>query len=334
MAERSSSSPMFPKLQRIAMLAKQSPDMVLTTLNSALDMALLREAYRRTRKDGAAGVDRQTAADYAEHLEANLQSLLNRAKSGDRYRAPPVRRVHIPKDKPGETRPLGIPTFEDKVLQRAVAMILEAIYEQDFYPFSYGFRPGRGAHDLLDAFRNRMMKMRGGWVLEADIRKFFDTVDHTQLRAVLQKRVGDGVILRLIGKWLKAGVMEDGQISYPTSGTPQGGVISPVLANVLLHEVLDNWWEQEVKPRLRGRAHLFRYADDFAVFSSEEDARRVMAVLPKRFARYSLTVHPDKTRLIRFESPRRDGSGPEPGTFAWTCWVSRICGVSPVGATG
>jgi group II intron reverse transcriptase/maturase len=290
--------------------------MAFTSLNPALDLDLLREAYRRTRKDGATGIDGQTAADYAQDLEANLQSLLDRAKSGERYRAPPVRRVHIPKDKPGETRPLGIPTFEDKVLQRAVAMILEAIYEQDFCAFSYGFRAGRSAHDLLETFRNRIMSMHGGWVLEADIRRFFDTVDHAQMRAVLRKRVRDGVILRLIGKWLHAGVMEDGRVSYPTAGTPQGGVISPMLANILLHEVLDAWWVQEVAPRLRGTGHLYRYADDFvAVFSSEEDARRVMAVLPKRFAKYGLTIHPDKTRLIHFEPPRNDGSGPKPGTF-------------------
>ena len=316
MTEGSNSGNVLPKLQRVAKLAKQAPDMALTTLNHVLDLDLLREAFKRTRKDGAPGVDGRTAAQFEEHLEANLQSLLDRAKSGDRYRAPPVRRVHIPKDKPGETRPLGIPTFEDKVLQRAVAMILEAIYEQDFHSFSYGFRPGRSAHQMLDDLRDSMMSMGGGWVLEADIRKFFDTVDHKVLQEVLRKRVRDGVILRLIGKWLNAGVLEDGRLAYPEAGTPQGGVISPVLANILLHEVLDAWWVEEVKPRLRGRAHLFRYADDFvAVFTHEGDARRVMDVLPKRFGKYGLQIHPDKTRLVRFHRPGQDGSGPRPETF-------------------
>ena len=234
--------------------------MAFTTLNGALDLALLREAYRRTRKDGATGVDGRTAAEYGEHLEANLRSLLDRAKSG-RYRAPPVRRVHIPKGTGGETRPLGIPTFEDKVLQRAVAMVLEAVYEADFHPFSYGFRPGRSAHQLLGDLGRRLWHQGGGWVLEADIRKFFDSVDHRRLREILRRRVRDGVILRLIDKWLTAGVLEDGRVYHPEQGTPQGGVISPLLANIFLHEVLDEWWVREVLPRLRRGAQLYRYAD-------------------------------------------------------------------------
>ena len=250
------------KLERIAKLAKQMPGTALRSLAHHIDIEWLREAYRRTRKDGAVGVDGQTAAEYAERLEENLQSLLNRAKSGDQYRAPPVRRVHIPKGDGTKTRPIGIPTFEDKVLQRAVAMVLEAVYEQDFLDCSYGFRPGRGAHQALEAVWQHTMGMNGGWVLEADITKFFDEIDHTRLREVLSKRVCDGVLLRLIGKWLNAGVMEEGVIYHPESGTPQGGVISPLLANVFLHEVLDLWFEHEVKPRLKGRAALVRYADD------------------------------------------------------------------------
>ena len=249
--------------QRIAQLAKQSPQMGFTSLNHHLDLAWLREAYRRTRKDGAVGVDGQTAADYEQHLEANLQWLLERAKSGT-YRAPPVRRVHIPKDTGGDTRPVGIPTFEDKVLQRAVVMVLEAIYEQDFYACSYGFRPGRSAHQALDSLWKQTMQVGGGWILEVDVRKFFDTLDHAHLRTLLQRRVRDGVLLRLIGKWLNAGVLEDGTLSYPESGSPQGGVISPLLANVYLHYVLDEWFAQEVEPRLKGRAFLIRYADDCA----------------------------------------------------------------------
>ena len=311
------SSPGFvsPRLQRVAKLAQGSPGMAFTTLNGALDLALLREAYRRTRKDGATGVDGRTAAEYGEHLEANLRSLLDRAKSG-RYRAPPVRRVHIPKGTGGETRPLGIPTFEDKVLQRAVAMVLEAVYEADFHPFSYGFRPGRAAHQLLGDLGRRLWHQGGGWVLEADIRKFFDSVDHRRLREILRRRVRDGVILRLIDKWLTAGVLEDGRVYHPEQGTPQGGVISPLLANIFLHEVLDEWWVREVLPRLRRGAHLYRYADDFvALFLDEEDARRVLDVLPKRFGKYGLTLHPEKTRLVRFKPPGDDENGEPAGTF-------------------
>lgn len=295
------------RLQRIAKLAREMPGVALRTLAQHIDIACLREAYRRTRKDGAVGVDRQTAAHYAEDLERNLQSLLDRAKSG-MYSAPPVRRVHIPKGDGSQVRPIGVPTFEDKVLQRAVTMVVEAVYEQDFLDCSYGFRPGRSAHQALEVLREGLMTMGGGWVLEVDIRSFFDTLDHGQLRAILRKRVQDGVLLRLIGKWLHAGVMEDGGVTYPDAGTPQGGVISPLLANIFLHEVLDAWFENAVTPRLRGRAFLVRYADDVtAVFSQEEDARRVWAVLPKRFACYGLTLHPEKTRLIAFRRPSGGG---------------------------
>jgi group II intron reverse transcriptase/maturase len=248
-------------------------------------------------------VDGQTAADYAADLEGNLRSLLDRAKSGA-YRAPPVRRVHIPKGDGSQTRPIGIPTFEDKILQRAIAMALEAVYEQDFLDCSYGFRPGRSAHDALGALQDELMKMKGGYVVEVDIRKFFDTVDHAHLQEILRQRVRDGVLLRLIGKWLNAGVLEAGELSYPEVGTPQGGVISPLLANIYLYEVLDKWFERDVKPRLRGRASLVRYADDFVVaLSCEEDARRVLDVLPKRLGKYGLTLHPDKTRLVQFRRP-------------------------------
>jgi RNA-directed DNA polymerase len=215
----------YTKQQRIAKLAREAPQMVLTTLAHHIDEDWLKEAYRRTRKDGATGVDGQTARDYAEHLEDNLRCLLERAKSGTYY-APPVKRVHIPKGD-GQTRPIGIPTLEDKVLQRAVAMVLEPIYEQDFHDGSYGFRPRRSAHDALQSLWNQTMAMHGGWVLEIDIRKFFDTLDHAHLRSILRQRVRDGVVLRLIGKWLKAGVMESGCVTHPEAGSPQGGVITP-----------------------------------------------------------------------------------------------------------
>jgi len=320
MASASELDPVLTKQQRIAELAKQSPHMGFTSLAHHIDLRWLHEAYLRTRPDGAPGVDGQTIRDYNVNLGVNLRSLLERAKSGT-YHAPPVRRVHIPKGTGPETRPIGIPTFEDKVLQRAVVMVLEAVYEQDFRPCSYGFRPGRSAHQALESIWRQTMGTRGGWVVEVDIRKFFDTLDHAHLRNLLRQRIRDGVLLRLIGKWLNAGVLEDGNLTFPDEGSPQGGVISPLLANVYLHYVLDVWFEQEVQPRLKGRAFLIRYADDFVIgFTCEEDARRVLDVLPKRFGRYGLTIHPDKTRLLAFQPPdrsdRSDSSkGSGPGTF-------------------
>ena len=310
------------KRQRIAQLARQDPEMGFTSLAYFIDIDWLREAYRLTRKDGAVGVDGQTGEDYAADLEGNLKSLLGRAKSGT-YRAPPVRRVHIPKaGSATETRPLGIPTFEDKVLQRAVVMALEAVYEQDFLDCSHGFRPGRSAHQALDSLWRQAMDMGGGWIVDVDVRKFFDTIDHGHLRDFLKRRVRDGVLLRLIGKWLNAGVLDDGCVTHPATGSPQGGVISPVLSNVFLHYVLDDWFAREVRPRLKGRSFLIRYADDFVMgFACEEDARRVLAVLPKRFAKYGLTIHPEKTRLVPFERPDRAPKRPDeerrdpPGTF-------------------
>lgn len=298
------------KLERIARLAKDMPGVPLRTLAHHIDIDWLHEAYRRTRKDGAPGVDRTTAENYAQHLDENLRCLLDRAKSGDGYRAPPVRRVHIPKGDGRSTRPIGIPTFEDKILQRAVAMVLEAVYEQEFRDCSHGFRPGRRAHDALEILEHQVMRMRGCWVLEGDIEKFFDSVDHARLREVLTQRVRDGVLLRLIGKWLNAGVMEGGAVQYPDAGTPQGGVVSPLLANIFLHEILDVWFERDVRPRMRGRAVLIRYADDFVIlFEREDDARRVNGVIGRRFEKYGLRLHPEKTRLVEFRPPTEGPSG-------------------------
>lgn len=314
MPETPSSETISTKQQRIAELARSMPGAALSTLAHHMDIAWLKAAYQRTRKGGARGVDGLSAAEYAANLEVNLQSLLDRAKSGT-YRAPPVRRVEIPKGD-GSTRPLGIPTFEDKVLQRAVVMLLEPIYEQEFKPYSYGFRPGRSAHQAIEALRQQAMDLGGCWILEVDIRKFFDTLDHRHLRDILQQRIRDGVVLRLIGKWLNAGVLADGELSYPEAGTPQGGVISPLLANIYLHTVLDEWFDHEVKPRLRGPCFLLRYADDFVIgFAEESDARRVMAVLPKRFERFGLAIHPDKTRLVRFQRPSDQDGDAGPGSF-------------------
>jgi group II intron reverse transcriptase/maturase len=315
MTETQGSQDVSTKLERIAKLAKGKPGISLLTLAHHIDVNWLRDAYRRTRKDGARGVDGQSAKQYAERLEQNLEALLERAKSGS-YRAPPVRRVHIPKGN-GDTRPIGIPTFEDKVLQRAVAMVIGEVYEQDFYDCSYGFRPGRSAHQALEAIQNTAWRMKGGWLVEVDIKKFFDTVEHVHLREILRRRIGDGVLLRLIGKWLNAGVLEGLVLSYPDNGTPQGGVISPLLANIYLHTVLDEWFVKDVVPALAREAAMIRYADDFVVlFESKDDAERFLAVLPKRFGKYGLTLHPDKTRMVPFQRPDRvndDDDGP--GTF-------------------
>jgi len=303
------------RLQRIAELARQRPKKVLTTLAHHIDEVFLREAYRRTRKDGAVGVDGETARAYAEGLEAKLQDLLGRLKTGTYY-APPVRRVHIPKGDGSKTRPIGIPTFEDKVLQRGVAMVLEAVYEQDFHDFSYGFRPSRSAHQALQGLWENVMSMGGGWVLDVDIKAFFDTIDHGHLRSFLDQRVRDGVLRRSIDKWLKAGVLEAGAVSHPDQGTPQGGVISPLLANIYLHEVLDEWFVQEVRPRLKGRGCVVRYADDFViVLEVESDAHRVLQALHGRMNRFGLTLHPEKTRLVDFRHPSSHVGEGKPGTF-------------------
>jgi group II intron reverse transcriptase/maturase len=309
MTETSSSENISTRLLQIAKLAREAPEMVFTTLAHHIDAELLLEAYGRTRKDGAPGVDKQTAADYAKDLEGNLRSLLSRFKSGA-YKAPPVRRALIPKGDGKSTRPIGVPTFEDKVLQRGVTMVLEAVYEQDFLNCSYGFRPRRSPHQALEVLRNGLMDMKGGWVLEVDIKDFFGTLRYNYLRAFLDQRVRDGVIRRTIDKWLKAGVLENGRVTHPDAGTPQGGVASPLLANIYLHEVMDKWFHEMVIPRLRGHAFMVRYADDIVcAFSNEDDARRVMEVLPKRFGKYGLTLHPEKTKLVEFRRPKRKQGG-------------------------
>jgi group II intron reverse transcriptase/maturase len=309
--------PVSTKRQRIAELGQRNPRTAFTSLAHHIDLDWLKCAYRLTRKTGAPGVDARTASDYEANLEENLRSLLDRAKSGC-YKAPPVKRVHIPKGKGNETRPIGIPTFEDKVLQRAVVMLLEMIYEQDFMNCSYGFRPGRSAHQALEAIWQQQKNLRTRWIVEADIRGFFDTLDHSRLRELVKLRVRDGVLLRLISKWLHAGVMEGDRLTYPEAGTPQGGVISPLLANIYLHYALDVWIEQMIKPWAKGRVCLVRYADDFVIgFSNHQEARKVLEALPKRFAKYGLTLHPKKTRLVDFRRPSRPSPPPggRPETF-------------------
>jgi len=311
--EKRSAGSVKTRQQHIAHIAQKYAGSPLTTLAHHLDMLWMHTAFARVRKDSAPGIDGVTAAEYAKNLGANLADLLERAKSG-RYKAPPVKRTWIPKNE-HELRAIGIPTLEDKILQRAIAMLMEPLYESIFLDCSYGFRPRRSAHQALDTVREAIREVNGGWVLDVDIKAFFDTIPHKILREILRKRINDSVILRLLSKWLKAGVMEEGVFHRSTAeGTPQGGVISPLLSNIYLHEVLDSWFTDVVKPRLRGKAKLVRFADDFViVFERLDDAGRVMNVLPKRFERYGLQLHPEKTRLVDFCHPWE--SQRKPGTF-------------------
>ncbi len=300
--ETLSSPTVYSKLRKIAYQASEYPDRVFTTLAHLIDIEFLQEAYRRTKKSSAPGIDGVTAKEYAEHLDDNLRDLHQRLRSG-RYKAPPVERVWLEKPDGGK-RPIGKPSFEDKIVQRAVAMLLEQIYEREFHDFSYGFRRGRSPHDALQELREQCYQTNTTWIIDADVSGFFDAIDHQHLRDFFRRRMNDGSIMRLIGKWLHAGVLDEGIHLHPETGTPQGGVISPIAANVFLHYVLDDWFIQEVQPRMQGRVFIIRFADDFIIgCEREEDARRIMAVLPKRFARYGLTIHPQKSKLIAFARP-------------------------------
>jgi len=300
MIEAQNSNAMSTSLLRLASLARKDRSQCFHNLNQYLTLGLLETAFYQTRKDGAVGVDHQTAQVYELSLENNLQDLLVRAKNGN-YNAPPVRRVYVPKGK--GVRPIGIPTFEDKVLQRAVVLILERLYEPLFHNRSYGYRPGRSAHQALDYLRDELEGTGGGsYVIELDIVSFFDNLDKAKLREFLKRRINDRVILRLINKWLKAGVMDGGSIHYPEAGTPQGGVISPILANIYLHDVLDSWFEQSVKPCLINSASLVRFADDAVlIVKNQTDLNRLFEALPKRFGRFGLALHKDKTRCLVFK---------------------------------
>jgi len=302
MEDTQRSQPMSPQLHQIAEQARAHPDRIFTALAHLITTDLLREAYEKTRKDSATGIDGVTAAEYGENLEANLNTLYQRLRE-QRYKAPPVKRAWIEKEG-GNMRPLGIPTFEDKIVQRAVNMIMSTVFEQDFYDFSHGFREGHSPHQAIKEVRDQCYRQNIHWIVDADVSSFFDSLNHEMLREIIKKRINDGGLIRLIGKWLNAGVVEKNQLQRPETGTPQGGVISPLLANIFLHHVLDDWYVQEIKPRLQGRSFLIRFADDFIIGCElETDARRIMAVLPKRFNRYHLIIHPKKTVLVDFRSP-------------------------------
>lgn len=312
MAAALSAGDMSPGLLKVMERAKRDPEVRFTSLSHLLDQQALQRAYDRLRRDAAVGVDGITKEQYGWDLGRNLRDLHEQVR-GMRYRHQPIRRVHIPKDK-GKTRPIGISCIADKVVQGALSEVLEAIYEPIFYDGSYGFRRGRSAHDALRALNRVLHVGEGNWILEADITSFFDSIDRKMLMELLRERVIDGPFLRLVGKCLHVGILDGEEFSEPDVGTVQGSGLSPMLGNIYLHYVLDLWFERAVRPRMRGHAHLIRYADDFViVFEREDDARRVAEVLPKRFGRFGLTLHPDKTRLFFFGRPPSDrmkGKGP------------------------
>ena len=306
---------MSTSLLRVAERARREPEGRFHSLAHLMDVPALERAFHRLREDAAVGVDGVSKAQYGQALEANLEDLHGRLKA-KRYRHQPLRRVHIPKGG-GRTRPIGISAVEDKIVQEAVREVLEAVYEQDFEECSYGFRPARGAHDAIRALNRAVYQGKVSWIVEADIESFFDSLDRTRLQEMLQIRVADGSLRRLVGKCLRVGVLDGEERTEPERGAPQGSGLSPLLGNVYLHYTLDVWFEREVKPRLGGEAVLVRYCDDFVIgLERREDAQRVMDVLPKRMERFGLRLHPGKTRLIAFERPaagQRGGKGP--GTF-------------------
>jgi RNA-directed DNA polymerase len=287
------------ELSRIAELAKEDPERKFCSIAHLLTPEALYEAFLSLRKDASAGVDRVTYRDYEEHAKQKVQELHERLKSKT-YRALPLRRIYIPKED-GKKRPISIPALEDKILQKAAGELLSAIYEQDFRDCSYGFRPGRGAHGALDEVGRVICREQTSVILELDISSYFDSIVREHLMEMVERRVNDASVLRLIRKWINVGVIDDGRLLVSETGTGQGQIISPLLANVYLHFVLDEWFERDVKPRLRGKAFEIRYADDAVLcFQYREDAEKVLQVLPKRFARYGLTLHPEKTRLVEF----------------------------------
>jgi RNA-directed DNA polymerase len=309
---------MSTELERISKLAREDRQLKFLSIAHLLTPEALMEAYKSLRKDASAGVDGVTYGEYQKEAGRKLQELHERVKA-KRYRAQPLRRIYIPKEN-GKQRPISIPALEDKILQKATVTLLNAIYEQDFYSGSYGFRPGKSQQDALNEVGRIICRRPIGWVLEADITGYFDAIVRKELVEMIERRVKDGSILRLIGKWINVGVIDEGRLLTSETGVGQGQVISPLLANLYLHYVLDEWFEQEVKPRLRGEAHEVRFADDFILcFQYKEDAERVLEVVRKRFAKYGLTLHPEKTRLIEFgktvvEKAERPGGKP-PETF-------------------
>jgi RNA-directed DNA polymerase len=325
-----------PKLLEVRERAKRDPQVRFLSLAHLIDEEALRRAFDRIRKAAAVGVDGISKEQYGQDLEANLRSLHQRLRSKT-WRHQPIRRVYIPKER-GQARPIGIASTEDKIVEDAVREVVEAVYEPIFLDCSYGFRPGRSAHDALRILDRVLYQGDVNWILEADIQSFFDSLDRTRLAEMLRERVADGSMLRLIGKCLHVGILDGAEYSEPGEGTAQGSSLSPLLGNVYLHHVLDLWFERDVRPRLRGKALLVRYCDDFVIgFEQEDDAKRVMSVLGRRFERFGLRLHPGKTRLLPFARPpvgQMKGKGPATFdflgfTFFWARsrrggWVPRL----------
>jgi len=317
-------------LAGIATKAKADPKCRFTSLAHMLTPEFLKETWQQMNRRGASGVDGETCVQFERDLETRVVDLWERLKAGQ-YQAPPVRRVDIPK--PGDTsamRPIGIPTAEDRLLQRAVARILSAIYEQDFVECSYGYRSGRSPHQALRVLRSRVIAGQGLYVYETDIRGYFTRINHDWLRKMVAHRIADPVILRLIGKWLRAGVMQDGVVVRSREGVSQGNPISPVLANLYLHHVLDLWFERRFKRGCRGAAHLIRFVDDFVVcFQYKAEASAFGRELAGRMQEFGLELKPEKTRLLLFGRFARDRAavhGAKPGTFVFLGF-KHVCGV-------
>jgi group II intron reverse transcriptase/maturase len=313
MDDATTSKNVSPGLLMVAKGAKEHPDVRMLALARHIDEAALERVYRRLRRDAAVGIDGITVEVYGEALGTNLQALRARMKAGQ-YRHQPIRRVNIPKEN-GTTRPIGISTVEDKIVQGAVRDVLEAVYEQDFLDCSYGFRPGRSAHDAIRELNGVIRSGSANYIVEADIVSFFDSIDRKVLMEMLRGRIADETLMRLVGKCLHVGILDGERYLEATEGTAQGSSLSPLLGNVYLHHVLDVWYERDVRPHLKGRSALIRYADDFVLcFELADDADRVWRVLGKRFGKFGLTLHPKKTRSFPFQPPR-DGGGKGSASF-------------------
>jgi group II intron reverse transcriptase/maturase len=308
---------MSTEINRLSELAKEDPKRQFFSIAHLITPEKMYAAFLSLRKDASAGVDGVTYEEYERDVARNIRELHQRLKDG-KYRAQPLRRAYIPKEN-GKQRPISIPALEDKLAQKVMVEILSAIYEQDFLDCSYGFRPGRGAHQALDEVGRVICTRPTGWILELDITSYFDTIVREQLIEMIEKRVSDDSVLRLIRKWIQVGVIEEGRLLMSETGTGQGQPISPILANIYLHYILDEWFEEVVKPRMKGKAHEIRFADDAILcFEHKEDAEKVKEVLAKRFSRFGLTLHPEKTRLVefgRYAAGNAKKQGMKPQTF-------------------
>jgi group II intron reverse transcriptase/maturase len=308
MGDAATSRTKSPGLEKVAERAKRHPDVRMLALAHHIDEAALERAFRNLRRSAAVGIDDVTVEQYGERLAANLQALRARMKAGQ-YRHQPIRRVHIPKDD-GTTRPIGVSTVEDKIVQGALRDVLEAIYEQDFLDCSYGFRPGRRAHDAIRALDGIVKRGHANYIVEADIVSFFDSIDRKMLMEMLRGRIADERLMRLVGKCLHVGVLDGEEFLEPSEGTAQGSSLSPLLGNVYLHHVLDVWFEREVRPHLKASSALIRYADDFVLcFEHADDATYVWSILEQRFQTFGLALHPKKTRSFVFRPPSNGGQG-------------------------